>query len=54
MKIRTAKIQDIESIIPVFMDYEKASEGYLSKEYKGFVGFLFPGYIDLVCSPVLI
>jgi ribosomal protein S18 acetylase RimI-like enzyme len=34
MKVRTAKISDIESIIPVFMDYEKASEGYLSEEYK--------------------
>lgn len=34
MRIRTAKIKDIESIIPVFMDYEKASENYLSKKYR--------------------
>ena len=34
MRIRTAKLKDIDSIIPVFMDYEKASESYLSKEYK--------------------
>jgi len=34
MKIRTAKLNDIEAIIPVFMDYEKASEDYLSDKYK--------------------
>lgn len=34
MKVRTAKIEDIELIIPVFMDYEKASEGYLSRKYR--------------------
>jgi hypothetical protein len=34
MKIRVAKIQDIEKIIPIFMDYEKASEDYLSNKYK--------------------
>ena len=34
MKIRTAKLNDIDSIIPIFMDYEKASEGYLSEKYR--------------------
>ena len=34
MKIRTAKIEDINQIIIVFKEYEKASIGYLSTEYK--------------------
>ncbi len=34
MRVRTAKSQDVELIIPVFMDYEKASEEYLSEKYK--------------------
>lgn len=34
MKIRAAKIQDIEKIIPIFLDYERASEDYLSNKYK--------------------
>ena len=34
MRIRAARIQDIDSIIPVVMDYEKASESYLADKYK--------------------
>jgi ribosomal protein S18 acetylase RimI-like enzyme len=34
MIVRKAKISDIEKLIPVFMDYEKASINYLPKKYK--------------------
>jgi GNAT superfamily N-acetyltransferase len=34
MKIRRAKLEDIDSIIPVFLDYEESSMKYLAKKYK--------------------
>jgi len=32
--MRVAKVKDIEQIIPVFLEYEKASEKYLARKYK--------------------
>ena len=34
MKIRKAKLKDIDLIIPVFEDYEEASLDYLPQKYK--------------------
>ncbi len=34
MRIRTAKIKDIDSLIPVFLEYEQDSVGYLPGKYK--------------------
>jgi len=34
MKVRKATIEDVELIVPVFMDCEKENESYLSTKYK--------------------
>jgi ribosomal protein S18 acetylase RimI-like enzyme len=34
MIIRKAKLSDIDSLVPIFMDYEIASVGYLADKYK--------------------